>query len=396
MTEKAHGVIQFILVCLFLLGAVALSMLLQVRQSDQEEQQSENRILSVEARNVYPKTHRVHLSTTGSLQSRATIDIVPQISGRVVWVNESFFDGGVFDADEILFEVEAIDYELEVQRLEATLAQAQTELELEKAESQAALMEWKQLNGNKNAPTLVLREPQLQQAKAAVKAASAQLDNAKLSLERTKYRLPFAGRVLSSTVDIGRYVVAGQSYGSVFDTSTLEVRASIDEGKLAWLKNEDALDVKIHSKYMGQSRVWDGYLKRGASVLDSATRFASVSFGFKDQPKTILPGVFVSVDILGSKIEGVTLIPPSALQKNGVIWEINADRTLRKSELETLYVDDQYIAMTGATSQTSVVSNSLSGVSEGSKVEIRDIQRFDPKVLRNSAFDETSEGGKEE
>src|SRR5690606_3237290 len=110
--------------------------------------------------------------------------IVPEVSGRVVFVHAAFFEGGQFAAGEVLFKIDPRDFELEVARREAEVARAQTVLELAEAESSAALGEWKQIHGKRPAPDLVARKPQMAEAAATLKSARAQLEEAKLRLER--------------------------------------------------------------------------------------------------------------------------------------------------------------------------------------------------------------------
>ena len=79
------------------------------------------------------------------------------------------------------------------------MAQAQTAYNLQQAEADAALQDWKQLRGDQEVPDLVARKPQMAEALANLNAAKASLATARLNLDRATFELPFDGRVVSSS-----------------------------------------------------------------------------------------------------------------------------------------------------------------------------------------------------
>lgn len=368
MSNKTKGLVQFIIVVLVIIASFAISNLLGSKRPPVARSSGADRALFVETKKVTPGPYRIAFETTGTVEARAEIGIVPQVSGRVVAVNDQFFEGGMFEAEEVLFRIDPRDFELEVERLEAEVARAETSLDLETAEAEAALSEWRQINGSKAAPSLVARKPQMAEARVNLKAAKAQLENARLDLERASFALPFSGRVLSSELARGQYVTAGQSYGTVFDMETLEVRASLEDKQLEWLLGAEAPDITITATYLGETRAYQTFLKRGASSLDSQTRFATVSFGFENTVRDVLPGVFVKIHIQGSNLDDVSILPAGAMQKEGVVWVVKADSTLSVLKPDIVYADDDHIAARGIHQTVNVVTSRLSGATEGVSV----------------------------
>ncbi len=372
MSDKAKGMIQLIAVIIFIAGSFMVSALLQSTKAPVRERAENDRALYVDTKTVTPSPYRIKFETTGTVEARATIDIVPQVNGRIVEINDSLFEGGTFKAGEILFRIDPRDYELEVERLDAEVARAKTALDLTKAESDAALSEWKILHKNKDAPDLVARKPQMAEAQTNLKAAKAQLENARLDLERTAYTLPFDGRVLEGTLELGQYVANGQNYGSVFDINGLEVRASLEDRKLDWLMSTDDTDVVIKARYLGKDAEYKGVLKRKAASLDNATRFATVAFGFNDEAIDILPGVFATIEIRGPAHNNIVTIPSSAMQKEGIIWIVKPDNTLISMKPDILFSDNDHITVQNITDTTKVVTSRVSGASDGVKIMVED------------------------
>ena len=367
-SDRRAGLLQLAIVLAFIIGSITLSKLLESGYDPPGQNGADDRILIVETTQVSPENYRISFETTGLVQARNEISVVPEVSGRVIAVHDTFFAGGKFYAGDVLFEIEPRDFQLNVKRLDADVARARTALEIEIAESKAALSEWQQLNGDNPVPDLVARKPHMAEARANLQSAEAQLGNVQLDLERTRFVLPFSGRVLTSEIAVGQYVMAGQRYGTVFNIASLEVRASLVDRQLDWLLNTTDPTINIIATYLGKKRHYEGLLKRAASSLDTGTRFATVHFAFRDKVEQLLPGVFAEINIQGPELDGITLLPSSALQSQNIVWQVTSENTLLRREPEIIYQDNDYIAVSGLNESVVVVTSRLSGATNGMRV----------------------------
>jgi len=368
--HKVSGMIQLIVVVIFVVVAVVVSGTLNLNKKTPGEREKEERTVIAEAEVIKPQSYRIAFSTTGVVNARAQIAVVPQVSGQVISVNENFFNGGTLKPKEVLFEIEPLDYALEVERLEAEVTRAETAYNLELAESNAAISGWKQINKDAKIPPLVARTPQKAEAQANLNAAKAQLENAKLDLGRTKFTLPFTSRVLSSSLDVGQYVSAGQQYGSVYDISALEVKISLEDKKLDWIMSAQDPEIKIKTNYLGQKKQYNGKIKRGVSSLDTQTRFATLNIGFETPPLNLVPGIFVDLDITGPELNSVYIVPIGAVQKGSVLWAVDNENTLFKIDAEIVYADDHHVILRGPQNPLKIVTSKLSGVAEGMHIKL--------------------------
>ena len=139
--DRRAGIIQLLIVIVFIIGSFTLSQLLKTGYEPAGQNGASDRLLFVETALVTPQNYRITFETTGVVQARNEINVVPQVSGRVIAVNGTFFAGGAFKKGEVLFEIEPRDFQLDVMRLDAEVARASTALEIEIAESNAAISE---------------------------------------------------------------------------------------------------------------------------------------------------------------------------------------------------------------------------------------------------------------
>jgi multidrug efflux pump subunit AcrA (membrane-fusion protein) len=200
------------------LSIIALGVMLTIIliKSRRQPQRKEQEILAplVMVKQLKAKDIPMVIRAHGTVSPKVEVDIVPEVSGKVVYIHPELKVGGLIPAGEQILRIDTRDYELAVRKADAAVADAQVKLEIEQAEAQVARREWRQLNpGTEPTSPLVLREPQIRKAQATLASAKAQLDIAKLSLERTSLSLPFDALIISERADIGQYVRGGMSGG---------------------------------------------------------------------------------------------------------------------------------------------------------------------------------------
>ncbi len=364
------GYLQLFIVIAIIGGAFLLSShLSRLEKTPVPERRTGVREILVETARVVPRTFRLRFTTTGTVQVRAMTDIVPQVSGRIVEIDERAFPGGLITEDMMLFQIEKEDYILEVERMEAEVARAETQLKLQEASSEAAVAEWKDLNPNTPVPPLVAERPQLEEAKAALGAARARLKTARLNLSRTEFRLPFTGRVTEFHLEIGQYAVAGQSYGQAYRLDSLEVNVHLEERHLDWLLEAEDPEITVETGVLENDR-YRGYVKRIAGKLDPQTRFSRVILGLKESIPNLVPDVFVTVHIIGPARANVWTLPLDALQENGGIWIVTSEMNLALIRPDILQITEEFVVTKSDGRPILAVRGNLPEATEGTPVRL--------------------------
>jgi RND family efflux transporter MFP subunit len=261
------------------------------------------------------------------------------VAGRIVWISPSYVEGGAFRAGETLLRIDSADYRLAVTRAQAQVAQAQEALQREEAEAELARQDWEELGQGEPSP-LVLREPQLAQARAALAAARAQLRSAELDLARTNISAPFAGRVRQRRANVGDYVAPGAPVTDVFSTEIMEVRVPLTDADLASLNAQlgfsggaDAPVAHLSAPVAGQVRTWEGRLTRIDATVDPQTRLTYGVIEVRDpfsrtHASPLAPGIFVTARIDGARAENLVAAPRSALKRNEFVYVVDRNNTI--------------------------------------------------------------------
>ncbi|MCW8193890.1 efflux RND transporter periplasmic adaptor subunit [Proteobacteria bacterium 005FR1] len=193
-----------------LLIGVGIATWLVLSKPAPEKQASASQAIMVETVEVHKAVHELVLNTQGTVRAVNEMIVLPQVSGKIVEINPDLVAGGRVQEGELLYRIDPEDYQVELQRSEAALAEAQAQLALERGRREVAKKEWEllgeSLDQDQKAPALALREPQLRQAEAAVSSAEAAVARAQLQLDRTRVTAPFDAAVASEDVALGQTV----------------------------------------------------------------------------------------------------------------------------------------------------------------------------------------------
>jgi RND family efflux transporter MFP subunit len=329
-------IISILLVVLALAGmGAAAFMTIQVLKPEPEQADEKFAGLSVFAERVQREDLNFTVKAQGEVRPQREIVVAPQIAGRIAFVSPDFIDGGFIRRGQVLVRLETADYQLAVVRAQSGVASAEQRLAREVAEAEVARQDLDNLGITDSSP-LARREPQMAEAQAALESAKAQLADAELALSRTAVVAPFDGRVREETVDVGQFASPGQSLGRVFATDVVEVALPITDAQLgqlgiplAFAETASAKGPRVifSAPVGGVERQWEGRVTRSSAAVNSQTRLINViaelndPYGAgSDNGAPMAPGLFVTAEVDGTRIENLLVAPRSAIRGGNNIF----------------------------------------------------------------------------
>ncbi|MAE76571.1 MAG: efflux transporter periplasmic adaptor subunit [Planctomycetes bacterium] len=362
------------------LGGLAASWLVDRSTVPKERpRQAPMRLVRVHTARKQPSTLTV--TTDGTVRPKTVSTLVARVSGEIVHVASSIANGGFFDKNDLLFEIDRRDYDIEVVRARAVVARAERALATEKQEARLAIAEWKRVMKDVVPDPLAAHKPQLDEALANRAAANAELAKAELDLSRTQVLAPYAGRVSKKLADLGQAVVQGTPLTLIHDTDSAEVRLPIADAQLAFLDLPDRLGhatardlaprAQLSARFAGKDIEWKGRVSRIEDEVDPRTQMVHLIIDVldpyarqSDTPRPPLPfGLFVEARIQGRRIPGVVELPRRALRGAGHVWVIDESNRLRERPVKILRTERDHVLISA-------------GVSDGEHVCISAIETF--------------------
>jgi RND family efflux transporter MFP subunit len=339
----------------------------------------------VRALSVLPQSVRLSVRTHGSVEPRTESDLVPEISGPVIWVSPALATGGFFEAGEVLLRIDPADSRLALERAGAALARAESQRAL-------AAKELERLRGL--AERNVASDAQLDDAlnadrvaDAALREARASRESAQRDLARTEIHAPYTGRVRSESVDAGQFVSRGAPIARLFAVDYAEIRLPVPDADLAHLelpayyRGEQGVrgpDVSLHAELAGARRTWQGYVVRTEGEIDPHTRMLRLvarvddPYARRDPARVPLPlGLFVDAEIAGREVQNAVVLPRAALRDANHVLVIDAEDRLHPREVAVLRAtQDEVVIGGGLAAGERVCTSPLETVVDGMRVRI--------------------------
>jgi len=330
------------------------------------------------------RSERIRVRTHGTVEARTEIDLVAEIAARVAVVSPALAAGAFFEAGDVLVELDGGDVELALERAEAAVLRARSELGL--ADARLARHQTLAQSQIASAARLEESEHARRMAAARLREARAMREQSRRDLDRTRIRAPFAGRVRSQQVDQGQFVARGTPLARIYAVDSAEVRLPISTSELVHLDvpiagrspNESASGSRalLRASFAGGVSEWEARIVRAEGEIAPRSRMIHVvarvddPYGRRSKgarpPLTV--GLFVEAEILGRTLDGVFVLPRSALRPPDEVLVVDADERLRASRVEVLRVaHDRILVGAGLYSGARVVVSALGAV-EGTVV----------------------------
>ena len=344
-------VIPAIIVAVFLSIAATLMATSPVLEPSSETPMP----MTVRVQTVATESVELKVHSQGSVVPSTISQLIPEVSGRVVWTSPALVTGGFFKAGQELARIDELDYRSARDRASATLKRATAEVEHAKYEygRLRSLAERKLVS--RSSLENGLRAYRV--AQASVDDARANFDQADENLRRTVLRAPFTGLVRSESVDIGQFASRGQAIATLYANDIVEVRLPIADRQLAFLNlpplrngnfpADMQPNVALRAEYGGQTIEWIGKIVRAEAEIDTASRMVQLVARIRSDEisEELSVGLFVTAEISGLAVDDIVRLPRSALRNNNQVLIIDPDNKIRFRDVRPLrlYKDDVLI-----------------------------------------------------
>jgi RND family efflux transporter MFP subunit len=336
------------------------------------------RVLTVRA-----ESFQLVVPAQGSVAPGTESDLVAEVSGRVIWAAPGLAAGGFFEAGEPILRLDAREPEVAARRAAALVARAESEA----LQAERNLERRRALAAQDMASRAVLEDAEhaVRVTRAATEEARAALAQARLDLERSEIRAPFAGRLRDVRVDVGQFVGRGTPLARIFSVDHAEVRLLVPDEDLAHLdlpldlrgaELADGPAVTLRARLAGRELAWPARIVRTEAAIDPATRMVPLvarvddPYARRDPARAPLPvGTFVDAEIAGRSLPEAFVLPRSALRGEDRVIVVDADDRLRFRGVEIARRDrERAVVVAGLATGERVLLSSLDAATEGMHV----------------------------
>lgn len=356
---------------------VALIGLYFAKNGDEKNARDKRPSAAVNTAKVELADMPVHLNAIGTVTPIDTATLHTQQSGTVFAL--PFTEGQIVRQGQVIAQIDPRPYRLSLAQAEGTLAKDQAAL----ISARQDLARYEALGKQDSIArqTLDQQRQTVRQNEGQVTYDRAAVGTARLNLEYTSVKAPFAGRIGLRQVSVGSYVTPSDTNGLVVLTRSdpIDVQFSVPQGQLEAIRRRQgdagampvtALDQDGKAVLaQGRFSTFDNQIDTTTGTVKAKARFANPG-----QQPVLFPNQFVNVRMLTDTLKQVPVVPVSALRHGApgdFVFVVQPDSTVK------LVVVKQGPSESGKTAILSglrpgqiVVSEGADGLDNGSKVRL--------------------------
>ncbi|THB79707.1 MAG: efflux RND transporter periplasmic adaptor subunit [Desulfobulbaceae bacterium] len=237
---------------------------------------------------VEPSTISNRINLPGSIEAWNSLELISKISGSIEEVLAE--EGDNVKEGQVIARIESADYEIALARAEAAYKLARVDYERDKAVYAKGVIPTAELDA---------RETSMQTAKA-------DLNNAKLMLERCEIKAPINGVVRRLDAKVGLYLGVGDPVGRILEIDRVKAVIGIPESDITAVRKLDSVDITIQAL---DDKVLTGKKHFVSSSPENTARLYRLELEIDNSDRQILPGMFTRANIIKEKRDQALAIP---------------------------------------------------------------------------------------
>ena len=317
----------------------------------------------------------VYITGLGSVTPIYTVTLKSRVDGQLM--NVHYNEGDLVHEGDLLLEIDPRPYEVQLEQAEGQMARDKANLE----NARVDLDRYTKLLAQDAIPEqqLATQKATVAQDEGIVKADQGQIDGAKLNLVYCKIAAPITGRVGLRLVDPGNIVHASDMNGLLVITqiNPISVIFTVAEDDLPVVLRKFAAGEHLHAEAYDRDnrvRIGSGTLATVDNQIDPTTGSLRLRANFENKDNLLFPNQFVNIRLLVEQKSGVTLVPNAVIQRNSrstYVYVVQADKTVtvRQVEVGTSEGNDTQI-ISGVAPGDILVMTGVDKLQEGTKVTV--------------------------
>jgi membrane fusion protein, multidrug efflux system len=256
------------------------------------------------------------LTAIGSITAVQGVTITPEIAGIVAEI--SFESGAVVAKGDLMVRLDTSSEEAQLRAVEAQLDLARLNLEREKSLRKENMVS----------------QADLDTADATMKQTQANADTIRATIAKKTIRAPFAGRLGIRQVNLGQFVDVGKPIVWLQTVNPVYADFALPQQEMAQLTNGLPARLQIDAY---PDRPFKGVLTAVNPGLDQVTRSVSLRATFENPDQLLRPGMFVRVELLLPEHQDVLVVPATSVQRapsGDSVYVVEADGAEGKGGLK--------------------------------------------------------------
>jgi HlyD family secretion protein len=267
------------------------------------------------------------VGATGTLQAVTSVQVGTQVSGTVMELRADF--NSLVRKGQVIARLDPSLFQTQIEQAKANLIRAQAELERLKValdDAQTKLARARELAGRELIPQSELdaaevmvrsTEASIRSSQASVTQAEASLNQNQVNLQHTVITAPIDGLVVSRNVDVGQTVAASMNAPTLFvlaaDLTRMQVVANLDESDVGRIRPGQRVVFRVDAYPSEDFTGGVAQVRLQPIVQQNVVTYATV-INVSNPELKLKPGMTANVTIEIARRSNVVRVPNAALR----------------------------------------------------------------------------------
>lgn len=333
------------------------------------------------------KTEPLQITTElpGRTSAFRVAEVRPQVSGIIL--KRNFTEGSDIEAGVSLYQIDPATYQASYESAKGDLAKAQAAANI----ARMTASRYQKLLGTKyiSQQDYDTAQADAQQADAAVVAAKAAVETARINLAYTKVTSPISGRIGKSSVTEGALVQTGQTTALATVQQLDPIYVDVTQSSNDYLRLKQELTNGTLKQENGKAKVelvtndgvkypQTGTLEFSDVTVDQTTGSITLRAIFPNPDMTLLPGLFVRAKLEEGTNPNALLVPQQGVTRTPrgdatamVVGE--GDKVEIRKLTATQAIGDKWLVTDGLKAGDRVIVTGLQKVRPGAQVKAQEV-----------------------
>ena len=316
----------------------------------------------------------VVIDALGTVTPQATVKVRPQVSGVLEKV--LFKEGQMVKAGQLMAVIDPRQFELALQ-------QASGQLQRDAAQLDSAKVTLQRFKTLLEQDSIARQEVDTQTALVKQLEGTVAIDKAnegvaRLNLSYTRVLAPISGRVGLRAVDVGNVVNPSDVNGVALITQVapIDVVFAVPQDRVGDLQKTSGADA-IKVTAMDRTRV--AVLEAGSfasldNQIDTTTGTVKAKARFVNAQGALFPNQFVNIQVLVKTVDNAVVVPVAALRQGSsgdYVYVLNADRTVSLRQVTRGQATvEKVVVAAGLQAGERVITEGADRLKDGSRVSL--------------------------
>ncbi|MCT9842631.1 multidrug efflux RND transporter periplasmic adaptor subunit AcrA [Leclercia tamurae] len=377
--NKNRGLTPLAIV-LMLSGSLALTGC-----DEKQAQQGAQQVPEVGVVTLKSEPLQIKTELPGRTSAYRIAEVRPQVSGIIL--KRNFTEGGDVKAGDSLYQIDPATYQANYESAKGDLAKAQAAAKI----AQLTVSRYQKLIGTQYISQQEFDSAQAdaQQANAAVTAAKAAVETARINLAYTKVTSPISGRIGKSSVTEGALVQSGQTNALATVQQLDPIYVDVTQSSNDFLRLKQELENGTLKQENGKAKVelvtsdgikfpQAGSLEFSDVTVDQTTGSITLRAIFPNPNHTLLPGMFVRASLEEGTNPTALLVPQQGVTRtprgDASAMVIGAEDKVEVRQITaTQAIGDKWLVTDGLKDGDRVIITGLQKVRPGAQVKAQEV-----------------------